>query len=255
VDIAPELVKPELVPEPEQTEQPQLRAVPDVDEPQEELIDGKWKSQNEKDAYIKGQADLKAQYEAAQQEYRKQQQAAQRQQQAQTQPPDYWRELRQAYVDSLKAEAALAQEANDPYRPVAYSYEQTVKTAMALAEKMVDSKLERALSGVVEKLNEQDAESFFKENPHLAPVKSQIRKLVEEHGAPASLVTEIVKAVRPPEAPKQQANDWDDFIESPAPNIQQIPKSLRKLEDEIVKAQREGDFAKRNALMERRWKK
>jgi hypothetical protein len=253
VDVAPELVKPELVPEPET--EPQLRAVPDQGEEPQELIDGKWKSQSEKEAYTKGQADLKAQYEVAQQEYSRrvqQQQAAQKQKEA---PPDYWRELRSAYVDSLKAEAALAQEQNDPYRPVAYSYEQTVKTAMALAEKMVDSKLERALSGVVEKLNEQDAESFFKENPYLAPVKSQIRKLVEEHGAPASLVTEIVKAVRPPEAPKPQPNEWDDFIESPAPNIQQVPKSLKKLEDEILKAQREGDVAKRNALMERRWKK
>lgn len=255
MDVAPELVKPELVPEPE-TEKTNLQAVPDVEETTEEspqLIDGRWKSEAEKSAYIQGQRELRDQVMAAQQEAMRREQAK-RQAAQQPSPENYWANLRQQYIENLKAEAALAQEANDPFRPVGYSYEQTVKTAMALAEQMVDSKLEKALGGVVEKLNEQDAESFFNENPHLAPVKDKIRTLVEEQGASARLIKEIVDAVKPP-PPKPQVREWDDFIEAPAGNIQQMPQSLRKLEEQIVDAQKKGDIARRNALMERRWKK
>jgi len=255
MDVAPELVKTELVPEPE-TEQPKLQAVPDAETTEEapQLIDGRWQNQSEKDAYLLGQKELREQAQKAQQEYIRQQQARQQQAQ-QPKPDDYWRDLRKAYIDNLKAEAALAQEEGDPFRPVGFSYEQTVKTAMALAEKMVDAKLSKALGGVVEKLNEQDAEMFFNENPHLAPVRNQIRTLVEEQGASAKLIKEIVDGVRGPQPQKPQAREWDDFIESPSGNPQQVPQSLRKLEDQILQAQKEGNIAKRNALMERRWKK
>lgn len=255
-----ELQQPEFIePQPEPQDQaPETQ--PEAPEG-EQLIDGRWKSQAEKEIYQQGQKDAVEFLNKRQAQMARQQAEAERVKQIAASPDPMEARIEEqakVYLAELQQAAQDGKLRDDPAAPFTHTFKAVLKAAVKEANIKAQEMVDTRLGGFVQRLNAEDRSRFIRENPQYAPYIDKITDMVENQGVNIADLTfimdDLMKKV-PKVQPKREVDysqpqnyrtgfdENEGFMESPtatgaSPSSKFDPK---KTEADLVKAIRDGD--------------